>query len=67
MERKEHKQLNINIIKQQPVISSRIVFADNFKNFKEVNTRKQNPRKLEEEFNICGDLLFFSFTVKNTI
>jgi hypothetical protein len=36
------------------------VVADNLRNFKEVNTRKQNPRKLDAEFNICGDLLFLS-------
>jgi hypothetical protein len=36
------------------------VVADSLRNFKEVSTRKQKPRKLEAEFNIWGDLLFLS-------
>lgn len=46
--------------KQHAVISSMNVVADNLRNFKDVNTRKQKPRKFEAEFNICGDLLFLS-------
>jgi hypothetical protein len=57
MARKEHKQLNIKIIKQAAVISSIKVLADSLKNFKEVSTKKQNPKKLDEAFNICGDFL----------
>jgi hypothetical protein len=60
MERNAHKQLNINITKQTAVISSINVVAENLKNFKEVITRKQNPRKLEDAFSICGDLLCLS-------
>ena len=61
MERNAHKQLNINNTKQTAVIPSIIVVSENLKNLREVNTRKQNPRKLEDEFNICGALLFLSF------
>jgi hypothetical protein len=52
MERNAHKQLNIKITKQTAVISSINVVSDNLKNFKEVSTRKQNPKKLDDEFNI---------------
>ncbi|MEP6682435.1 MAG: hypothetical protein ABJA35_04210 [Parafilimonas sp.] len=52
IERNAHKQLNIKITKQMAVISSINVVEDNLKNFKEVITRKQNPRKLDDEFNI---------------
>jgi hypothetical protein len=61
IERNAHKQLNIKITKQMAVISSINVVVDNLKNFKEVITRKQNPRKFDDEFNICGALLFLSF------
>lgn len=57
MARKEHRQLNINITKQTAVISSMKVVSVSLKNFKEVNTKKQNPRKLDDEFNICEILL----------
>ena len=60
MERNAHKQLNINITKQTEVISSITVSCASFKNFKEVITRKQNPRKLEDEFSICGALSLLS-------
>ncbi|MEP6466640.1 MAG: hypothetical protein ABJB05_10065 [Parafilimonas sp.] len=58
IERNAHKQLNIKITKQHAVISSINVVADSLKNFKEVSTRKQNPRKLDDELSICGALLF---------
>jgi hypothetical protein len=61
MERNAHKQLNINNMKHTAVIWSMIVVSENFKNFIEVNTKKQKPSKLEAEFNISGDLLFFPF------
>lgn len=60
IERNAHKQLNIKITKHAAVISSINVVAENLKNFKEVNTRKQNPRKLVDELKICGDLLLSS-------
>ena len=43
------------------VISSINVVLVSLKNFKDVNTKKQKPRKLEAEFKICPDLLFLSF------
>lgn len=52
MERNAHKQLNIKITKQTAVISSIKVVAENLKNFNDVITRKQNPKKLDEAFNI---------------
>ena len=61
MERNAHKQLNINRTKHTAVISSIIVVSENLKNFIEVNTRKQNPNKLDAEPNICADLLSLSF------
>jgi hypothetical protein len=61
MERNAHKQLNINNTKHTAVISSIIVVCENLKNFIEVNTRKQKPNKLDDEFNICGDLLSWPF------
>ncbi len=61
IERNAHKQLNINSTKQTAVPWSIIVVFENLKNFIEVNTRKQNPSKLEAAFNICGDLFSFSF------
>ena len=57
MERNEHKQLNIKITKHTAVISSINVVWDNLKNFKEVSIRKQNPKKLDDAFKICGDFL----------
>jgi hypothetical protein len=57
MERKAHKQLNINNTKHTAVISSMMVVSLNLKTLIEVSTRKQNPNKLDAEFNICGDLL----------
>jgi hypothetical protein len=69
MERNAHKQLNIKITKHTAVISSMNVVFDNLKNFNDVITRKQKPRKLEDEFNICGALLPLSFiaAIKNAV
>jgi len=63
MERNAHKQLNINNTKHTAVISSIMVESLNLKILIEVNTRKQNPNKLDAEFNICGDLLSLSSIV----
>ena len=60
MERKEHKQLNINSTKHTAVIWSMMVESLNLKTLIEVSTRKQNPNRLDAEFNICGDLLSLS-------
>jgi hypothetical protein len=60
MERNAHKQLNINNTKHTAVTSSMMLVSLNLKNFIEVNTRKQNPNKLDAEFNISGDLLSLS-------
>ena len=60
MERKAHKQLNINSTKHTAVIWSTMVESLNLKTLIEVSTRKQNPNRLDAEFNICGDLLSLS-------
>jgi len=60
MERNAHKQLNINNTKHTAVIWSIMVVSLNLKTLIEVSTRKQNPNKLDAEFNICGDLLSLS-------
>ena len=78
MERNAHKQLNIKITKHTAVISSIKVVAENLKNFNDVITRKQNPKKLDDAFKICGDFLssmqrylmvsvFISFTFINCL
>jgi hypothetical protein len=51
--------------KQTPVISSINEVSVSLKNLSDVNTKKQNPRKFEEEFNICGDLFCLSSIEKN--
>jgi hypothetical protein len=65
MERNAHKQLNINITKQPRVISSMKEVSVSLKNLSDVRTKKQNPRKFEEEFNISGDLVSLSFMPKD--
>jgi hypothetical protein len=60
IERKAHKQLLINNTKHTAVMLSIIVVSENFKSFIEVNTTKQKPSRLDEEFNICGALLSLS-------
>jgi hypothetical protein len=64
IDRNAHRQLNINITKQPPVISSMKEVSVTSKNLSDVRTRKQNPRKFEEEFSICGDLLSRSCILK---
>jgi hypothetical protein len=65
IDKNAHKQLNIKITKQTPVISSIKEVSVSLKNLSDVNTKKQNPRKFEEEFNICGDLFGLSSIEKN--
>jgi len=69
MERKAHKQLNIKIMKHTAVISSIKEVSVSLKNLSDVRTKKQNPRKFEEEFNICGDLsgLLFMLGIYNLL
>lgn len=57
IDRNAHKQLVINSTNEMAVTSSIIVTELNLKSLIDVNTTKQNPRKLEEAFNICGALL----------
>ena len=52
MDRNEHKQLVINNTNETAVISSIIVTALILKSLIDVITTKQNPRKLEDAFNI---------------
>ncbi len=58
IERNEHKQLVMKSTNDTAVTWSMMVTALNLKSLIEVSTTKQNPRKLEEAFNICGALLF---------
>ena len=60
IDKNAHKQLNIKITKHPPVISSINEVYESLKNLRDVNTKKQKPRKFEEEFNICGDLFDLS-------
>ena len=56
IDKKERIQLDINNIIAAVVNSSIKDFLEIFKIFKEVNTTKQIPSKLDEAFKICGDL-----------
>jgi hypothetical protein len=60
IDKKERMQLAIKRIMAIVVNSSIIVFCAMLSSFKEVNTTKQSPSKLEDAFNICGDLSFSS-------
>ena len=60
IDKNAHKQLNMKITKHPPVISSINEVYESLKNLREVNTKKQKPRKFEEEFNMCGDLFDLS-------
>jgi hypothetical protein len=53
----------MNITKQTAVMPSMMVVSENLRNLIDVNSRKQKPRKLDAEFNICGALLL-SFIAK---
>ena len=56
MDIKENMQLPIKSMMATKLISSKRVCSDFPKNFKEVSTIKQMPNKLDEAFNMCGDL-----------
>jgi hypothetical protein len=61
MDKKERMQLAIKSMMATVVNSSIIVFPAMFNNLREVSTTKHNPNKLEDAFNMCGDLSFSSF------
>lgn len=65
IDKKESIQLAINMIIAKVVNSSIIVLPAMFNNLREVSTTKQSPSKLDEAFNICGDLSFCSFINSN--
>ena len=56
MDKKERIQLAIKNIMATVVNSSIIVLPAMLSNLSDVSTTKQSPNKLEEAFNICGDL-----------
>ena len=60
IDKKESKQLVIKNMIAKVVNSSIIVFSVMLSSFNEVNTTKQSPNKLDDAFNICGDLFFSS-------
>jgi hypothetical protein len=60
IDKKERMQLAMNRIMAPVVNSSIIVLPDMFRSFREVSTTKQSPNKLDDAFNICGDLSFSS-------
>lgn len=55
IDKNEKIQLAINRMADIPVISSMIVAAENFDILIDVNTIRQNPKRLEEVVKICGD------------
>jgi len=61
MDKKERMQLAMNKMMATVVNSSMIVLPEMFNSLSEVSTTKQSPSKLEEAFNMCGDLSFSSF------
>ena len=65
IERNAHRLLNIKITKQPPVISSIKEVSVRLKNLSDVKTKKQKPRKLDEVFNIWGDLFSLLSMLKN--
>ena len=56
MDKKERIQLAIKSMMAKVVSSSIIVLPEILSNLSEVSTTKQSPNKLDEAFNICGDL-----------
>ena len=58
IDKKERIQAVIKSMMATVVNSSIIVLPAMFKSLREVSTTKQSPNKLEEAFNICGDLSF---------
>lgn len=65
IDKKERIQLAINMMMAMVVSSSMMVLPEIFSSLREVSTTKQSPSKLDEAFNICGDLSFSSF-IKST-
>ena len=65
IDKKERIQLAIKSIMATVVNSSIIVLPAMFSNLREVSTTKQSPSKLEDAFNMWGDLSFSSFIQKN--
>jgi hypothetical protein len=59
MERNESTQLSINEMIATITISSITVLCAAFRYFKEVNTTKHKPKRLDDAFKIWGDLLFW--------
>jgi hypothetical protein len=58
MDKKERMQAAINSMMATVVNSSIIVLPAMFNNLSDVSTTKQSPSKLEDAFNMCGDLSF---------
>lgn len=63
--KKESIQLAMNMIIATVVSSSMIVLPEIFNSLREVSTTKQSPNKLDEAFNICGDLSFSSLKISD--
>ena len=61
MDKKERMQAAINMMIASVVSSSMIVLPAIFNNLSDVNTTKQSPSKLEDAFNMCGDLSLSPF------
>jgi hypothetical protein len=64
IDKKERIQAAIKSVMAIVVNSSIIVLPEMFSSLRDVSTTKQRPSKLEEAFNICGDLsLLFSIVI----
>ncbi len=61
IDKKERMQAAIKSMMAIVVNSSIMVLPAMFNNFSDVNTTKQSPNKLEDAFNMCGDLSLSSF------
>lgn len=60
IDRKERMQAAMNSMIASVVSSSIIVLPAMFNSLSDVSTTKQSPNKLEDAFNMCGDLSFSS-------
>jgi hypothetical protein len=58
MDKKERMQAAIKSMMAIVVNSSMMVLPAMFKSLSDVSTTKQSPSKLEDAFNMCGDLSF---------
>jgi hypothetical protein len=58
MDKNERMQAAIKNMMATVVNSSMIVLPEMLSSLREVNTTKQSPSKLEDAFNMCGDLSF---------